>query len=185
MNIESEITNYGLTTISERFNAVYNTDGCIGCAQSHLAILKLAKERGYKNVLILEDDFYFLVSKERMEAELTQFFENRIEYDVCFLGYNLIKSEDMPSYPFIKRAVDVQTSSAYIVNNHYYDKLIDLYEWAIPELIRTKQHWNYAYDQAWKKYQVTDKWFFFTERIGKQRDGVSCISNQYIKDSHY
>ena len=65
--IESELDAYGLKY--ERFNAFYTPpDGFIGCAQSHLAVLKLARERGYKNILIVEDDFKFVVSKEEFEG---------------------------------------------------------------------------------------------------------------------
>ena len=44
---------------SERFSGIYCPPprGIVGCTKSHLAVLKLAKERKYKNVLIFEDDF--------------------------------------------------------------------------------------------------------------------------------
>jgi len=64
-------------------------------------------------------------------------------------------------------------TARYLVNNHYYDKLIDLYEVNIPLLEKTGYHWIYANDQIWKKLQKTDKWYYFTERIGRQRDGYS------------
>jgi len=169
--IEQELLNAGLT--GERFNAIPTTSGIIGCGYSHLAVLKMAKERNYKNVLILEDDFQFLVSREEFDKNLSLFFNSQIEYDVCFLAYNICKSEDVQEYPFIKRAIESQTASAYLVNNHYYDKLIDLYEVNIPLLEKTGYHWIYANDQIWKKLQKTDKWYYFTERIGRQRDGYS------------
>lgn len=169
--IEQELTNYGL--ISERFNAIPTSPGIVGCGYSHLAVLKMAKERNYKNVLILEDDFQFLVQKEEFEKELAQFFDSQIEYDICFLAYNLLQSEDVNDYPFIKRAIYSQTASAYLVNNHYYDTLINLYEVNIPLLEQTGYHWIYANDQIWKSLQLTDKWYYFTQRIGKQRDGYS------------
>jgi glycosyl transferase family 25 len=169
--IEQELLNHGL--VGERFNAFKHTIGSVGCELSHLAVLKLAKERNYKNVLILEDDFQFLVQKEKFEKELAQFFNSQINYDVCFLAYNIQQSEDVPEYPFIKRAIESQTSSAYIINNHYYDKLINLFEKNVKLLENTNHHWLYAVDQVWKPLQKTDQWYYFTERIGKQRDGYS------------
>ena len=64
--IEQELSNYELN--AERYAGIYTPhSGIVGCGYSHLNVLKLAKERGYKNVLILEDDFQFVVSKEEFE----------------------------------------------------------------------------------------------------------------------
>lgn len=40
----------------ERFDAIQHADPEIGCRESHLAVIRLAKERNYPWVLILEDD---------------------------------------------------------------------------------------------------------------------------------
>ena len=172
--IENELNTHGL--VGERFDAISHNLGIVGCAKSHLAVLKLAKERNYNNVLILEDDFQFLVSKDVFEHELEQFFEQitpKYKYDVLFLAYNLYQSCDIADFPFIKRAVESQTASAYLVNNHYYDTLINLYELNIPILEHTNQHCIYANDQIWKPLQKIDTWIYFTNRIGRQRAGYS------------
>lgn len=173
--IEFELANFKLS--GERFDAIPHNEGTVGCGKSHLAVLKLAKERNYKNVLILEDDFQFLVQKEELEEELGKFFNRQIDYDVCFLAYNLLNFVDIEDTPFIQRTLDAQTASAYLVNQHYYDKLIELYEWAIPQLEQTKKHWVYANDQVWKSLQKTDNWYNFTKRLGKQRCSYSDNSN--------
>jgi GR25 family glycosyltransferase involved in LPS biosynthesis len=169
--IENELHNFGLSF--ERFEAI-ETPGCgiYGCGLSHLGVLKIARERGYKNVLILEDDFTFLVSKEEFETNLVKLFESRIHFDVCKLAYNLIEIEEIDNEHIGKLKCSI-SASAYIINNHYYDKLIDLYEWAMPLLNSTRQHWNYANDQVWKNYQKEDNWYYFKARIGKQRPSYS------------
>ena len=58
--IEQELQHNNLRF--ERFPAIQTPEGCIGCSLSHLQVVKLAKERGYNNILILEDDFMFLSS---------------------------------------------------------------------------------------------------------------------------
>ncbi len=140
----------------------------------------MAKERKYKNILILEDDFYFVVSKDEFETNLKLFFENIKEFDVCMISYDAQKSE--PSkYPFLLKLLEGQTASGYIVNQNYYDALINLYEEAIPLLEKTGQHWIYANDQIWKKLQAVDTWYCFTNRLGKQRYGFSDNSQMYIE----
>lgn len=175
-NLEHELHDFGL--VGERFDAIYHKEGIIGCSKSHLEVLKLAKARGYKNVLILEDDFMFLVSKEQLEKELTTFFDSGLTFDVCFLSYYVIQSQELEN-SIVNRAIDVQTASGYIVNAHYLDKLITLYEETSRLLIKTRSHWLYANDMSWKKYQSTDNWYYFKTRIGKQRPGISDNNGTY------
>lgn len=175
--IETELNKFELPY--ERYNAIKAPDG-VGCVMSHLNVLKLAKKRGYKNILILEDDFTFLVSKEEFEKQLTQFFDNVKEFDVAMLAYNLHADEPVPEHSFIRRVLKAQTASAYIVNSHYYDKLIQLYEWACPLLYETKRHWEFMNDICTYPLQQRDKWYYFTHRIGKQRDGFSDNSNAFM-----
>jgi glycosyl transferase family 25 len=176
-HIENVLSTYGLE--AERFSAIARPDqGILGCGLSHLAVLKLAKERNYKNVLIFEDDFTFLVSPQFFREKITQLFSSDIPFDVCMLAYNL--RESSPVEPdFLLRALVAHTASAYIVQHHYYDKLIQLYEWAMPLLEKTGEHWNYANDMVWQTLQRQDQWFVFRERIGKQIDGYSDNSYCY------
>ena len=180
--IESEIEKMNLTEKTERFRGIRVVDqGILGCTKSHLAVLKLAKERGYKNVLILEDDFEFIVSKEEFERELSTFFESGIDYDVCMLSYLLTQEEEPESNDQnVKRVIEAQTASGYLVNAKYYDTIIELYEWAWPLLENTKAHWLYANDQCWKTLQKKDNWYYFANRLGKQRASYSDNSMTYM-----
>ena len=177
--IENELSMYGLT--AERYSAIHTPhSGIVGCGYSHLNVLKLARERGYNNVLILEDDFQFIVSKEVFEEQLTLFFESNIKYDVCMLSYIVQKRDDVPAYPFLGKVIDGQTASGYIVNSHYFNVLIDLYEWAIPLLEQTNHHWIYANDLVWKRLQPDANWFFLQTRIGRQRESYSDNKMCYV-----
>jgi GR25 family glycosyltransferase involved in LPS biosynthesis len=176
--LESQLNAFDLNY--ERFEAIETPGfGILGCGYSHLGVLRLARDRGYKNILILEDDFEFLVSKEEFEENLTKFFETKIEYNVCMLSYNL-QQHELTNFDFLLKMLEVQSASGYIVNANYYDKLIDLYEWALPLLEQTKEHWIYANDQIWKKYQKQDLWYCFKTRIGKQIDGFSDNANCFM-----
>ena len=176
--IEKELIDYKLPF--ERFSAISNRFGIVGCTQSHLEVLKLAKKREYKSILILEDDFTFLISCKEFEDEMDKLCKSNIDYDVCMLAYNLFDSIDIPEYPFLRKVLNAQTASAYIVKEHYYDALIQLYEYNIPLLKSTAEHWNYANDQCWKVLQKKDNWIYTTLRIGKQRDGFSDNVNDYV-----
>ena len=176
---ENELNNYNLHY--DRFEAIETRDfGILGCGKSHLSVLKIAREKGYKNILILEDDFMFIVSKEELEQELTNFFNMNINYDVCMLSYNSDTLENT-QYNNVLCIKDAQSASGYIVNNKYYDTLINLYEEAMPLLEYTRMHWIYANDQIWKKLQLKDNWYCLSKRIGKQRSGYSDNANCYVE----
>jgi len=168
---------------AERYSGIYSSPprGIVGCGKSHLNVLKIAKERLYKNVLILEDDFTLIESKKIVEQELQKLFDLRPDFDVCFLSYNLKKGKIEEDFPFLTRVFNSSTASAYIVKNHYYDKLIKLYEDAIPKLEATMEHWKYANDQVWISLQEKDHWYCFTKRFGKQRDGYSDNADKIVK----
>ena len=58
----------------ERFTAIETPGrGILGCGYSHLSVFKMAKERKYRNVLIFEDDFYFLISISSKNIEKFDF----------------------------------------------------------------------------------------------------------------
>jgi GR25 family glycosyltransferase involved in LPS biosynthesis len=177
--IESELKNHDLFHLSERIEAIETPgQGILGCTMSHLNAIKLAKERSYENILILEDDFQFTISKEEFENQLQTFFERKITYDVCMISYNIQQSQPT-EYPFLTKVIEAQTASGYIIHHSFYDKIIELYEWAIPLLDQTKQHWNYANDQCWKRLQPHANWYCLTTRCGRQRPGYSDNSEKF------
>lgn len=167
-----------LDLLSERFSAIDRSPGIVGCGYSHLAVLKLAKERGYRNVLIFEDDFELLVTKGEFWKQIRLFFDTIIDYDVVMLSYNIEKSEPFNDICF--RVLSASTASGYIVNSRFYDKLIELYDKSFPLLESTRKHWIYANDQVWKTLQPLSKWYGFSVRLGKQRRSYSDNSLQIM-----
>jgi GR25 family glycosyltransferase involved in LPS biosynthesis len=174
--IEQELDRMDLS--AERFSAIRTKPGIIGCTQSHLAVLQLAKERGWDHVLILEDDFMFIVDKEVVNTQLNAFFDLKIPYDVLMVSHGIIKSE--PFNDIVCRAVDVQTASGYLVHSRFYDTLIQTLSESLPLLISTGYHWLYANDQYWKRHQPTSQWFCMNVRIGKQRSGYSDNAEAFV-----
>lgn len=161
----------------ERFPAIKNENGALGCSKSHLEVIKLAKEKKYKNILVLEDDFDFLVNKDEFNNQINKLFQ--IDFDVCLLAYNtpnLYNSE----FPFLYKIIDAQTTSGYIVNSKYYDTLIKHWEFALDLFEQTGNDTKYTCDQSWKILQQKDNWYCFKKRIGKQRKSYSDIQKGII-----
>ena len=58
----------------ERIEAEHDVlNGHRGCALSHIKALKLAQEKGLREVLILEDDAFFLADNDEIEAHQVTF----------------------------------------------------------------------------------------------------------------
>jgi hypothetical protein len=183
-DIEYELQRYGLCNLVERFPAISTPGrGIVGCTFSHLAVYKLAKERGYKNVVIFEDDFVFLSTKTVFYENMRKLFEGGVDFDVCMLAYHNTCDAVPTEYDFLLRTVEAQTAAGYIVNASIYDRLINLFEWAAHLLDETDQHWIYANDQVWKRLQqdCDVNWYCFKERIGKQQDGYSDNSEKFME----
>jgi GR25 family glycosyltransferase involved in LPS biosynthesis len=167
--IESQLNALGVQY--ERFPAIYQPKNGVGCTKSHLAIFHLAKARGYRRIMILEDDFVFGITKEVFESRLEKLFSAASPpvFDVCFISNTTVaEDEAVPDCDFLRRAIDVYGAEGYIVNGHYYDTLIDTYEKAVPLLEQTGAHWLYISDRAWLPLLRKDYWMRFVERFGRQ-----------------
>ena len=178
--IEQELQDQNLLAISERFPGFYHDNTAYGCSMAHLNCIKHAKESNLKNILILEDDFTFLVSREILNEQLEMFFREKsaADYDVLFLSYHL-REEKETSVEFLGQALASSTASGYLINGAYFDTLIELYETAFPLLLKTGEHWKYMNDVVWCDLQRRDRWFFLKQRIGKQRACVTDNGNVF------
>ena len=177
--IETELKKMEIT--AERFVGIPFEPGIVGCGKSHLEVLKLAKDRKYKNVLILEDDFTFLVNRENFDNCLNKFFnDTEGNYDVCMFCSQDLEEKGEKPFSYLSSVFHAKNASAYLVNGTYLDTIIKLYEWAIPLLESTGEIEKYSNDEAWKLLQEKDKWFVFNPRLGKQRPGYSDNEKKFI-----
>jgi len=162
-----------------RFSAICHANGALGCSLSHLSILKHARDNKFQNILILEDDFQFIVSKEEFERQINEFFKLNIPWDVLMLSYNI--QESKPYNSIIQKVYECQTTSGYLVNSCFYDRLIKVIERSIFPLETIGQYWKYAIDQSWKVLQGDkSNWYAFNTRIGLQRESYSDIMNGIV-----
>lgn len=168
--IEAELERMGLS--GERLRALDTAPyGYIGCAYAHITALRTARERGYPHVLILEDDFQFIVDKEHL-SDLMEGVADRV-FDVLLLAYNLRHSDRIDD--IVGRTEHSFTASGYLVARHYYDTLIAKFEEALANLVCTRNPQIHAIDVVWRRLQARDRWLHFHTRVGAQRPGFSDI----------
>ena len=61
-------------------------DGSVACLCSHIETLRRALDAGYRNILVLEDDFCFTSDLEQHLTDLAVFFERSYPYWVCLIA---------------------------------------------------------------------------------------------------
>ena len=166
-----------LNITAERFNAVKLTNGAIGCSMSHLKCLEIAKKNGWDHLMIVEDDILFL-NPELFKNQLNKFLKNHKDFDVL-----LIAGNNVPPYQKIDdscvKVYRCQTTTGYIVKQHYYDTLIANMREGINLLMKNPdKHVMYAIDKYWFKLQEKDKWFLITPLSVTQREDYSDIEKR-------
>lgn len=186
---ENQITTHFKDSILEsrieRFPAIKHEKGLLGCSMSHLEVIKKARQTNSKYILVFEDDFEFIVSRETFLSNLEQLFQqveteiSGLDFKVVMLAYNANNRTEIENNKLLDSTTDVQTCAGYLVNSKYFDELIACWEEGVKMYQETGRDWIYCCDQYWKKLQK-EKWFLFKTRIGKQRAGFNDCGKRIV-----
>lgn len=166
-----------------RFSAICSSLPLVGCCLSHAAVLKLAHDKGYSNVLILEDDCNFIDNPEKINTTMNSFFTEFKDYDALLLTKGSYKVEDCQSHLF-ERCIKSSNAVAYLVSNKIILPLSMTIEEGARKLRETGEHWNCANDQVWCKYMEQGKWYSVKDKLCYQRPSYSDLSGCYV-DNFY
>jgi glycosyl transferase family 25 len=176
VQVEKELSQYFPIEKIQRFSAIRHDHGGIGCTKSHIAVLEMAKKNGWKNYLVVEDDAIF-----SNFAKGYPLLEELIKkpFDVITLGTVFAK------YNSDYKLFSGQTTTAYIVQNHYYDKLLENFREGLNGFLLTGNYPMYSIDQYWKRIQPTDNWYCVIPSLIIQREGYSDIERSVINNGRY
>lgn len=180
-HVEKEFQEVGIPIC--RFNAVKLQDGRIGCSLSHLKCLLLAKEGNWPHVLIVEDDILFL-NPDNFRKQLNAFLSSNTKWDVVMFAGNNIPPYETNGHHSIKIS-RCQTTTGYMVKQHYYDTLIANIKEGISRLMKEPEnHYYYAIDKYWFQLQLRDNWYLIVPLSVTQRDDYSDIEQKVTSYSH-
>jgi len=179
VHVERQLASIGINSPT-RFNAIKLPNGAIGCSMSHLKCLQLAKEQGWPHLLLCEDDIEFL-DPALFVKQLNGFLNNHEEDDTW--DVLLIAGNNMPPYgledDYSVRIFQCQTTTGYLIKQHYYDKLINNIKEGLQKLMREPHnHRLYAIDKYWFNLQQEDYWFLITPLTVVQREDYSDIEKR-------
>jgi glycosyl transferase family 25 len=171
-NTLRELKSFGIHN-PNKFDAIKEDIGAIGCSKSHLEVLKIARKKNLPYVLIFEDDVKFL-NPNVTNKTLNNVLNSGIDWDVIILGGNNYQPYTKINEDCVK-VNNCQTTTAYLVKQSYYDTLINNWEDGLSKLIETKDEPKYALDQYWKILQKRDTFLLLTPLNVVQRESYSDI----------
>lgn len=144
---------------------------------SHIRCLELAKEHQLPFVCVVEDDIEF-TDPDFFRRQLDTFLSGYIDWDVLLLGSNM-------GPPFDKeegclRVFNAQTTTGYIVKQHYYDTLLASFKKSVGYLLTDYNVKLFAIDIQWKRLQQRDRWYVLYPLTVIQRDDYSDIEKKPV-----
>jgi glycosyl transferase family 25 len=187
----------------QRFSAIENARGAIGCTFSHVKVLQMAIEQKWKNVLILEDDFIFIDSGDTVNTNVNYFFEKVVpvvkDWSVInfsrgagqrmrpvdtttFVAYGETNNETVDAGDKIVWKADaISSTSGYLVNQPFFETLLNNYKEGLVGLMKTYDKPKYALDMYWMPLQsASPGWFIFNPSLGYQYESYSDVEQQVV-----
>jgi hypothetical protein len=203
-NIESEINSIFSKNDNInffRFPAIkceYN--GALGCLMSHVAILRKYVEKNcQKNILILEDDFKFIISNRKDMANRLLLIESNMKqnWDVIqFGGYCVdwakfidcngedIKIQENDISVNLMKLYKATTTSGYLVNKNFIERLYNTWNDHLKKVQYKKTFSSHDHlDQVQINLQEYSLWLGFSKPIGIQREGWSEIEQKPMNNA--
>jgi glycosyl transferase family 25 len=165
----------------QRISAIGHKFGIFGSIQSHCLTLKTFIESGKDICLILEDDFEFTKSREKIDEILAKAFMSSHDIGCLMLNGTQNATMDENSQTCIQQVIFSTSCPAFIVTKAYAPAL--LYNFL--EAAGKQEKWIKAFgapenafnlDYYWIFEQVHKKFFFTVPMLGKQRDSPSDIT---------
>lgn len=165
-----------------RLSAIYNSKGAIGCTMSHIKALQLILNSKWKRVLILEDDFNFIDNIKVINKAYDKFFSNFDDnmWDVVNLSRGAYQDLVNINSDYLSKVNHVSTTSAYMVNLDFCDKLLDNFKEGCKMLLQATEPRLFAIDIWWKNLQQVSNWYIFNPSLGYQRDSFSDIESRVV-----
>jgi glycosyl transferase family 25 len=171
-----------------RIDAIKNANGALGCTMSHIKCLKLVEQHPeWKTVMIMEDDYTFRGKRPvDFTRPLASFFQTypvgSDTWDVFLPSYNHwnARIEDTTDERF-KRVRYSQTTSSYIFQRRYLERLKTNFRESATNLLRHGKQPAHCLDINWTKLQQEDRWFLIIPSLGYQYDNHSDIEGRVVR----
>lgn len=163
----------------ERFDAVQDSSGILGCTRSHAACLRRMVERGWECVMICEDDAQFHVSRAELDVLVDAFLTDP-RGEVAMLAYNHLRPPRRHNLFYVRAPIDTRNAACYLVKRSIADDLLSAFEEGARCLSAGGDRDVFGVDVAWRELQATRVFLLPIVRVASQVDGFSDIEGRIV-----
>jgi len=168
-----QLKNIGINK-PNRFNAVFNKKGIVGCAESHIGVVQYAMDNDLPYLCVFEDDIH-ITNPKLLKVKINNLINT--DFDVLMLGGNNYGGQKIDNN--LLKVEQCFTTTAYIIKKHYYSTWLDNLKEGLNILKRTDDR-KYSLDQHNHILQKKDNWYLLIPICIIQRKGYSDIDNEKI-----
>lgn len=158
-NIEKQLSKLDVNS-TRRIQAIFNENGALGCAQSHLEVLSNWRRVPERLLFVCEDDCEFTVDRHEVEDLVEEFLRNPF-LDVLCLAYNARNGINISRNLMITS--NTQTLCCYVLKAHMVDPMISAAMESVDRLTKGDPKKIAAIDVVWK--QLQKKYMFAVPQI--------------------
>lgn len=166
-----ELKNIGINK-PNRFNAVFNKKGIVGCAESHIGVVQYAMDNDLPYLCVFEDDIH-ITNPKLLKVKINNLINT--DFDVLMLGGNNYGGQKIDNN--LLKVEQCFTTTAYIIKKHYYSTWLENLKEGLNILKRTDDR-QYSLDQHNHILQKKDNWYLLIPICIIQRKGYSDIENE-------
>jgi glycosyl transferase family 25 len=161
----------------DRFEAIDDPNGALGCSLSHAGCLRRMIERGWEAVMICEDDVVFTLDRDELDVLVDAFLADERAEVACFAHYH---QRVVPHSALFLRALSTQTMACYLVKSTIAQDLLAVIEDGIEGLRSGGSPLVYCCDMVWKQLQTSRVFVVPIVRAARQAPGFSDLENKIM-----
>jgi len=151
-----EFEKVGLLDRVERFEGIPRREGIIGCTLSHVRLIERAKNKGFKNIFIFEDDIQFINYDDSIIKDAIKDLRQR-KWGLFYLGSSA-NCKFHYTTPHLVRPVNsdgLKAAHAYAINSSAYNKILS-HNWIWKQC---EKEISFLSDESLRLYKHIDKFY--------------------------
>lgn len=178
-HLKTNILNKPFFSNLQRFEAIVEDNGRIGCSKSHIQCLKQLQNREEKYFLMIEDDI--AIKNNHFNNFVKDFDKIKDkQWDMIVLGGTVCTGE-FSLFENFYRLLFSYTTTGYIVKKSYIPTLLENFKKSLEMLIKTNDRLYYL-DVYWNILQKRDKWYVYSKSFISQLHDYSTTEE---KETNY
>ncbi len=182
LSLQRRLQRLGILHRIKRFEAIETSESHhVGCALSHRKIVEEARDKGYRNVLVLEDDVMFHEKTlDYLRQSITELKDKK--WNVFYLGGMRWgkKYSKLPQCNFLDRPQGMTCAHALAYHFSFYEKLLN----DLPAAIEDMQEWVKTH-AAIDKYLPKQQGLVVMSQVVATQATILKEEDEWMRDDYY